>query len=64
MHFVRSHPPTKTLPVGLFGASTGAAAAIKAVAKSELEITAVISRGGRVDLADEALAEIYRQTNR
>ncbi len=53
-----AHNALKMLPIILFGASTGAAAAIKAAAHSDLEITAVISRGGRVDLADEALGDI------
>jgi putative phosphoribosyl transferase len=42
---------TKTLPLGLFGASTGAAAALQAAALSPETIKAVVSRGGRPDLA-------------
>ncbi len=53
-----SHNALSLLPIILFGASTGAAAAIKAAVKSDLEITAIVSRGGRVDLADEALDDI------
>jgi len=42
-------------PIGLFGASTGAAAALVATARRPKEIGAVVSRGGRPDLAGEAL---------
>jgi len=44
---------TKNLPVGYFGASTGAAAALQAAAASGKEIRAVVSRGGRPDLAGQ-----------
>ncbi len=47
--------PLKTLTVGLFGASTGAAAAIIAAAQRPDSVHAIVSRGGRVDLAGEAL---------
>ncbi len=53
-----AHNAMRVLPIILFGASTGAGAAIKAAVRSDLEITAIISRGGRVDLADQALDEI------
>lgn len=43
------------LPVGLFGSSTGAAAALVAAARAPDRISAVVSRGGRPDLAGEAL---------
>lgn len=46
------------LPVGLFGASTGAAAALNAVARRPQRVQAVVSRGGRPDLAADALARI------
>lgn len=53
------HSPTKTLSVGLFGASTGAAAALQAAAELEGQISAVVSRGGRPDLAgSEALSRV------
>ena len=42
-------------PLGCFGASTGAAAALIAAAERPLRVAAVVSRGGRPDLADEAL---------
>ena len=50
--WVRQHtPPTRVLPIGYFGASTGAAAALLAAAALGDEIHAVVSRGGRPDLA-------------
>ncbi len=50
------------LPVGLFGASTGAAAALLGAAQRPELVRAVVSRGGRPDLADEALAEVRAPT--
>ena len=50
------------LPVGLFGASTGAAAALVAAANAPDRIAAVVSRGGRPDLASEALARVRAPT--
>ena len=47
-------PQTKHLPVGLFGASTGAAAALEVAAAMPEAIRAVVSRGGRPDLASRA----------
>jgi pimeloyl-ACP methyl ester carboxylesterase len=44
------------LPIGCFGASTGAAAALIAAAERPASISAVVSRGGRPDLAGEALS--------
>ena len=52
-----SQPLIDTLPVGLFGASTGAGAALVAAA-GDASIKAVVSRGGRVDLAGEELRRI------
>jgi putative phosphoribosyl transferase len=46
------------LPVGLFGASTGAAAALVAAAERPDDVRAVVSRGGRPDLAGEALTRV------
>lgn len=51
--WVRNNPDVQTLPLGYFGASTGAAAALQAAAKMKATITAVVSRGGRPDLAGE-----------
>jgi putative phosphoribosyl transferase len=50
------------LPIGLFGASTGAAAALVAAADEPGLVTAVVSRGGRPDLAGEALAHVKAAT--
>ncbi|WP_406635267.1 dienelactone hydrolase family protein [Amycolatopsis sp. WGS_07] len=52
------HPSVTGLPVGLFGASTGAAAALSAAAARPDVVRAVVSRGGRPDLAENALAEV------
>jgi pimeloyl-ACP methyl ester carboxylesterase len=49
---------TATLPIGLFGASTGAAAALVAAARRPQTIYAVVSRGGRPDLAESALPQV------
>ncbi|HVV35009.1 MAG TPA: hypothetical protein VHC63_00275 [Acidimicrobiales bacterium] len=51
-----------TLPLGYFGASTGAAAALWAAAELGRAITAVVSRGGRPDLAAGRLAEVTAPT--
>ncbi|MFD0610523.1 dienelactone hydrolase family protein [Bradyrhizobium sp. GCM10027634] len=51
-----------SLPVGLFGASTGAAAALMAAARLPDRIAAVVSRGGRPDLAGEALRLVRAPT--
>jgi pimeloyl-ACP methyl ester carboxylesterase len=50
------------LPVGLFGASTGAAAALRAAAERPKSIAAVVSRGGRPDLAGDALPRVKAPT--
>ena len=50
------------LPVGLFGASTGAAAALVAAAKLPRRVRAVVSRGGRPDLAGDALERVEAPT--
>jgi len=53
--WAQAHAPTESLPIGLFGASTGAAAALIAAAERPAAVRAVVSRGGRPDLADAAL---------
>ena len=50
------------LTIGLFGASTGSAAALKVAAMLGKEIGAVVSRGGRPDLAEEDLAKVLSPT--
>jgi len=59
--FVRSREPLRRLPIGLFGASTGAAAALVAAA-DDPDIAAVVSRGGRPDLAGAALGRVRAAT--
>ena len=54
-------PETAALPIGLFGASTGGAAALAAAARSPA-VRAVVLRGGRPDLAGEALAGVRAPT--
>lgn len=53
-HWLQNKPEVSEAPLGYFGASTGAAAALQAAAKQGKEITAVLSRGGRPDLAGNA----------
>ncbi len=55
-------PETAGLPVGLFGASTGAGAALVAAAERPESVGAVVSRGGRPDLAGAALARVRAPT--
>jgi pimeloyl-ACP methyl ester carboxylesterase len=57
-----AHPQLASLPVGLFGASTGAAAALIAAAERPDAVGAVVSRGGRPDLADGALEHVVAPT--
>ncbi len=52
----------RALPVGLFGASTGAAAALRAAAAAPDHVGAVVSRGGRPDLARDVLAQVRAPT--
>jgi dienelactone hydrolase len=60
--WVRSRAETGTLHVGVFGASTGAAAGLIAAAKRPESIRAVVSRGGRPDLAGEWLGRVRAST--
>jgi len=61
--FLREHPVAATLPLGLFGASTGAASALRVAAHDPGTIRAVVSRGGRPDLAGaDALAQVRAPT--
>lgn len=50
--WVVAHPDASAMPVGLFGASTGAAAALDAAHERPDQVAAVVSRGGRPDLAE------------
>lgn len=58
LHWIERDPAVQTLPLGLFGASTGAAAALVAAARLGERVGAVVSRGGRPDLAGAALADV------
>lgn len=60
--WLAQRPSTAELAFGLFGASTGAAAALIAAANRPDKIRAVVSRGGRPDLAGERLAEVRAPT--
>jgi dienelactone hydrolase len=60
--WLASAPSTRQLPVGCFGASTGAAAALIAAAERPARVGAVVSRGGRPDLAGEALRRVRAPT--
>jgi len=60
--WLRNDPKTKKLSIGYFGASTGAAAALIAAAKLPNAIAAVVSRGGRPDLAGEYLPSVVAPT--
>lgn len=62
LSWMRSEPAVAHLSIGLFGASTGAAAALTAAAHRPDEVQAVVSRGGRPDLAGGALARVKAPT--
>jgi dienelactone hydrolase len=60
--WLAAEPTTTELPLGLFGASTGGGAALIAAAERPERVAAVVSRGGRPDLAGEALARVRAPT--
>jgi len=60
--WLADQPDTSGLPLGLFGASTGGGAALVAATKRPARVGAVVSRGGRPDLADEALPLVEAPT--
>jgi putative phosphoribosyl transferase len=60
--WLRGRPETATSPIGYFGASTGAAAALLAAAEPDAPVAAVVSRGGRPDLARARLASVRAPT--
>lgn len=61
-HWVKHRQGIETLPIGYFGASTGAASALRAAAYFGEEIQAVVSRGGRPDLALKDLHKVTAPT--
>ncbi len=60
--WLKCNSQTQTLKMGYFGASTGAAAALIASAQVPAEVKAVVSRGGRPDLAKENLTKVRAPT--
>lgn len=58
LDWIATEPDLAPLPVGLFGASTGAAAAILAAIQRPARVQAIVSRGGRTDLADAELSRL------
>lgn len=62
VEWARADDDVKNLPIGLFGASTGAAAALVAAANAPGAVRAVVSRGGRPDLAGESLSRVRAPT--
>lgn len=60
--WLRTRTDTAALPIGVFGASTGGGAALIAAANRPREIAAVVSRGGRPDLAGAALPKVTTPT--
>ena len=61
-HWAVNHASNKDFPMGYFGSSTGAAAALIATANAEFEVNAIVSRGGRPDLAGDALRLVKAPT--
>lgn len=62
LDWIRAERTTAALAVGLFGASTGAAAALTTAARHPGELAAIVSRGGRPDLAADALSSVTAPT--
>ncbi|MDP1589676.1 MAG: acyl-CoA thioester hydrolase/BAAT C-terminal domain-containing protein, partial [Prosthecobacter sp.] len=60
--WLEKQPQTRGLKIGYFGASTGAAAALMAAAELGDRVAAVVSRGGRPDLAGNALHQVRSPT--
>jgi putative phosphoribosyl transferase len=60
--WVKQDPDTLAKPVGYFGASTGAAATLVAASSGAWPVAAIVSRGGRPDLASAALAKVMAPT--
>jgi putative phosphoribosyl transferase len=62
IRWLANEPGTRALPLGLFGASTGAAAALVAAAREPDRVSGVVSRGGRPDLAASELPNVRAPT--
>jgi putative phosphoribosyl transferase len=61
-HWAKQHAAAQRLPIGYFGSSTGGGAALVAAATLRSSVEAVVSRGGRPDLAEEALPLVNAPT--
>ena len=61
-HWVETEERTRGLPIGYFGASTGAGAALQAAAREPVHVKAIVSRGGRPDLAEPYLPSVTAPT--
>ena len=61
-HWVETEERTRELPIGYFGASTGAGAALQAAAREPSNVKAIVSRGGRPDLAELYLPSVSAPT--
>jgi dienelactone hydrolase len=61
-NWLLKNPVTKNLNIGYFGASTGAAAALIAATENSNVIKAIVSRGGRPDLAEKSLPDVKAPT--
>jgi dienelactone hydrolase len=62
LDWLGQEPISKDLRIGCFGASTGAGAALMAAARRQDQVAAVVSRGGRPDLAGDALRSVRAPT--
>jgi putative phosphoribosyl transferase len=62
LEWARRGPLSLDLPIGFFGGSTGAAAALQAAARAPSSVQAVVSRGGRTDLAEQWLDRVQAPT--
>ena len=62
IQWLKKHSHTQNLALGLFGSSTGAAAALQVASEMDKEIKAVVSRGGRPDLAMKILDNVTAPT--
>ena len=62
VEWARDNEDTAGLPIGLFGSSTGAAAALVAAAQAPADVDAIVSRGGRPDLAGDFLPSVRAPT--
>ena len=60
--WLKDDPTATRLPIGYFGASTGAGAALQAAARSPTSVAAIVSRGGRPDLAAAYLPDVKAPT--